>query len=250
MSFLKKVSSFLGNPLGGAVSGLVGGIGQGLGDYKSAQKQMKFQREMSNTAIRRQMADMRAAGINPILAAKYGGASTPSGASYSIPNIGSAAVEGYKGVSSAKQMQQQTKQSEAQTKNIQEQTKAVEQKLRFDDELHQERWDKIAATMGPDNVIANAIAIVNGIKPGDLARGKTLLSQERIGIMVEAFQSYKSLVGREYAGVRDTGGKVVDRAVEGLKAIGKASIDETADFLNWLVKQDKIVRDLVKEWVK
>lgn len=100
------------------VGGLIAGAGsvlQGIASYKSAQKQMKFQREMSNTAVQRQMADLRAAGINPILAAKYGGASTPSGASYSIPNIGADAVGGYQGVSTAKQMQAQTKNIETQT---------------------------------------------------------------------------------------------------------------------------------------
>ena len=52
-----------------------------------AKDQMNFQREMSNTSYQRQMADMRAAGLNPILAAKMGGASTPSGALAGTPNV-------------------------------------------------------------------------------------------------------------------------------------------------------------------
>jgi hypothetical protein len=67
---------------------IAGSVVSGIMNQNSANRQMRFQKEMSNTAWQRAVKDMKAAGINPILAAKTGPASSPSGASATMPDLG------------------------------------------------------------------------------------------------------------------------------------------------------------------
>lgn len=82
------MSDFLGglfDGLGGAVltggASLIGGLLNNSQAEDNANAQMAFQERMSSTAHQREVADLKAAGLNPMLSVKYGGASTPVGAS-------------------------------------------------------------------------------------------------------------------------------------------------------------------------
>lgn len=105
MGFWGDIGDFFGDSLGslaGAASAVfpfAAGPATSFGAYsqnkeaeEAAGRQMTFQRDMSSTAYQRSMADMRKAGLNPILAYKQGGASSPGGASYQPVNVAAAGV--------------------------------------------------------------------------------------------------------------------------------------------------------------
>lgn len=126
---VKAITSPVASLIGSGISYL-GGQAQNAASAEAAARQMEFQKDMSDTSYQRQIKDLEAAGINPMLVTKLGGASTPPGAMPSFVNPGLMAAQSFSAMQSSQAAKQQAETSERMSESQIQQVNAATDKIR------------------------------------------------------------------------------------------------------------------------
>jgi len=147
----------------GAASNIGGSVVSGLFSSRQAKKQMEFQERMSSTAHQREVADLRAAGLNPILSGTGGmGATSAAGAAAQMPPMDPVA-----GANSALAQQQAWKLANATTEEKEWQAQQAHELTKQEVERTKNQklaFDKLRADIQATNSAANLNTTENHLR--------------------------------------------------------------------------------------
>lgn len=226
MGFLSSLAKgalgvFTGNP--GAVisagASLAGGLAQNAANKKVSDNQMAFQERMSSTAHQREVADLKAAGLNPILSARFGGSSTPSGSGVPMQNA-AAGIPG--AVSSAIQL-----------KRVQSEIDSLESTAALNAEkINTERTSQELAKANAGLSTANT----------SLSGANTALSLERVNTQKELTNQERIRVSTAMATLGKTRMESIQAEAAADRAIQQGNIDrsEVGQFIGWLARAKEL----------
>jgi len=205
--------------IGGALS-YIGGKEQNVASAEAAQRQMEFQREASDTSYQRQVADLKSAGINPMLVAKLGGASTPGGAMPQFVNPGAMAAQAYSAAQSSGASAQQAETSENLSMQQMRQIDAATDKIRAEIEnipLEGNRLKQLIFLMSEQESLyrAQGYEALERIRMHQQTIKKLVEETKVIGAEASAIDSLNNL-GREYGQLKPLIDTIIG-AMKGLK---------------------------------
>lgn len=181
--------SSLGHFLGGPIGAIAGSAVEGLFSAKAAKDNRDWQTYMSNTSHQREVADLRAAGLNPILSATGGsGASTPGGAVAQTPEFSRTA-------GNAKQLQllnSQIENTNAQTRKTQVETDEAQNRVLAGD-IQLDREAKVDPNYNRNKANADIAEAVERVATARQGRSSAQTEQRKNEVLTKALESNPQL---------------------------------------------------------
>jgi len=156
----------------GAVGSYIGASEANKASAAQARSQMEFQERMSSTAHQREVKDLIAAGLNPMLSAKLGGASSPAGAMAPVQNV----------LGQATASAAQNYQLETQARLIRAQEKAT---LEQADYTNAQKLEILTKMPGHQKYSSQVDAVISQLLGSSYASAGTARYQQALGKLAE-----------------------------------------------------------------